>query len=71
MGFKLEEVEKVIEVYIIQYNGKSVSKDGYFTLEKAIEFIENRSYNSISVDNTLNYLDSQGNRYKILPITIK
>lgn len=61
---------ELTEVYIIQYNDKSISKDGYLTLEDAIKFINTRSYNPQPV-RVLMYIDDQGNEYKILPINIK
>jgi len=61
---------ELTEVYIIQYNGKSISKEGYLTLEDAVKFINTRSYNPKQV-RVLLYVDDQGNEYKILPINIK
>jgi len=61
--------ENTSEVYIIQFNEISVSKEGYSTLEKAIKFINTRSYNPQPV-RALLYKDELGNEYKILPITI-
>lgn len=58
------------EVYIIQYNDNSISKEGYSTLENAIKFINIRSYNPKPV-RVLLYVDNQGNEYKILPINVK
>lgn len=58
------------EVYIIEYNDKSISKEGYLALEDAIKFINTRSYNPKQV-RVLLYVDNQGNEYKILPINIK
>jgi hypothetical protein len=58
------------EVYIIQYNDNSISKEGYSTLENAIKFINTRSYNPKPV-RVLLYVDDQGNEYKIIPINIK
>lgn len=58
------------EVYIIQYNNNSISKEGYSTLENAIKFINTRSYNPRPV-RVLMYVDDQGNEYKILPINVK
>ena len=55
------------EIYIVQYNGTSVSKEGYYTLEKAIKFIDSRSYNPSKV-RELVYVDTEGNEYKILII---
>jgi len=61
---------ELTEVYIIQYNDKSISKEGYLTLEDAIKFINTRSYNPKPLRFLL-YIDDQGNKYKILPINIK
>ena len=58
------------EIYIIQFNGNSVSKEGYSTLEKAVKFINTRSYNPLPIK-TLTFEDILGNEYKILPIIIK
>jgi len=60
------------EVYVVQFNSANVGKEGYSTLEKAISFINGRSYNPKVVEaSILVYVDTQGNNYKILPITIK
>jgi hypothetical protein len=66
-----EEIKMdLTEVYIIQYNDNSISKEGYSTLENAIKFINIRSYNPKPV-RVLLYVDNQGNEYKILPINVK
>lgn len=58
------------EIYIIQFNGMSISKEGYYNLENAIMFINSRNFNPKPV-RALMYEDDQNNEYKILPINIK
>lgn len=58
-----------LEVYIIQFNGTSVSKEGYSNLEDAIKFINTRSYNP-KPTRVLAYKDDLDNQYLILPINI-
>ena len=61
---------EIDEVYVIQFNGISISKEGYSTLEKAVNFINGRSYNPSKV-RELAYVDTEGNEYKILIINLK
>lgn len=58
-------------VFIVIYNYK-VSNEGYDTVDKAINFIESRTYNPIqNKDRGWLWTDSKGGEYRIKEITIK
>lgn len=58
------------KVFIVTYNDKKVSSEGYDDVDQAIDFIESRSNNPIK-DFGLKWIDSKNNVYKIYEINIK